>query len=326
MPEPTLNEWEEYLKERPLHQAIEMSPVGFGNAPRGADPMGPTGAISNTYQPSPQAQALGKVIEVLQDPRNSWMGMGPLAGVVKGPGWGAEVLRRYKLLGGTPETLNKALMARNAMEQDRTRVVRNFRQATDLAAPAAEGPLFARLDPQASTMMALRDQREAMNKAGETYQGIIPSHPQVGSRTAGEVSAMKERIAEAQLRAGVAPETVNKRFPYLPGSGGGPAYEAISRQVARMLDSPGFQFKKPADLPVVAAKQYEKEFPIRTAPLEIHPDTPVSEVYRRYGRTFGLDSPDSPLWTGIERRQSPTGSETNIVRERRRGYPGYEEE
>lgn len=58
------------------HPDFEISPYGFGNAPRGADPMGPTGQITNTYQPSPQAMLFGRVLEALQDPRNAWIGLG----------------------------------------------------------------------------------------------------------------------------------------------------------------------------------------------------------------------------------------------------------
>ena len=52
----------------------------------------PKYGFTNTYQPTPQAKALGKVIDALQDPRNSWIGMGPLAMATKGSGLARRVL------------------------------------------------------------------------------------------------------------------------------------------------------------------------------------------------------------------------------------------
>lgn len=59
----------------------QFNPMGFGQAfvtPGGASPQY---GFTNTYKPSPQAEALGRVIEILQDPRNSWMGLGGIRGL-----------------------------------------------------------------------------------------------------------------------------------------------------------------------------------------------------------------------------------------------------
>lgn len=43
----------------------------------------PAYGFSQAYQPSPQAEAFGRVLEALQDPRNQWIGAGPLSGLGK---------------------------------------------------------------------------------------------------------------------------------------------------------------------------------------------------------------------------------------------------
>lgn len=157
------------------------------------------------------------VLQVLQDPRNAWIGMGPMAMATRAPGWGAEVLRRYKLMGGTPETLDKVLRNRNAHVYDRHGVVKSFRQATDIAAPP--NPVLS--------------QEAKMYKAGKMYENIIPSHTQAGSRTLGEISQTREKIVDAKQRRGL---SVPKLDYIESGMKGNAAYNALSRQVARMLD------------------------------------------------------------------------------------------
>ena len=48
---------------------ISISPYGFGNAPRGQDPMGQANQVSNQYQPHPMARFIGQMMDYLQDPR-----------------------------------------------------------------------------------------------------------------------------------------------------------------------------------------------------------------------------------------------------------------
>lgn len=48
---------------------ISVSPYGFGNAPRGQDPMGQANQVSNSYQPHPMARFIGQMMDYLQDPR-----------------------------------------------------------------------------------------------------------------------------------------------------------------------------------------------------------------------------------------------------------------
>jgi hypothetical protein len=68
--------------ERELQDLNTPSHIGF--APRGRDPIQP--GITHTYQPNEQAKALGTVIAAINDPRNSWMGLGPAAGTIRGLG------------------------------------------------------------------------------------------------------------------------------------------------------------------------------------------------------------------------------------------------
>ena len=63
--------------EEAANTAAWRSRMGEGQYPQTP----PRYGFTNSYQASPQAQALGKVIEVLQDPRNAWMGLG---GVTRG--------------------------------------------------------------------------------------------------------------------------------------------------------------------------------------------------------------------------------------------------
>lgn len=58
---------------------------GFGQAFNGQG-QSPQYGFTNSYQPSPQAQALGAVLNALQDPRNQWMGTGMVGGTIRGLG------------------------------------------------------------------------------------------------------------------------------------------------------------------------------------------------------------------------------------------------
>lgn len=63
----------------------QFNDQGYGQAFRGQG-SSPTYGFSNSYQPSPQAQAFAQVLEALQDPRNQWIGTGLMGGTVKGLG------------------------------------------------------------------------------------------------------------------------------------------------------------------------------------------------------------------------------------------------
>lgn len=63
----------------------QFNDQGYGQAFRGQGQT-PTYGFSQTYQPSPQAQAFAQVLEALQDPRNQWIGTGLMGGTVKGLG------------------------------------------------------------------------------------------------------------------------------------------------------------------------------------------------------------------------------------------------
>lgn len=58
---------------------------GFGQTFNGQG-QSPQYGFTNNYQPSPQAQALGAVLNALQDPRNQWMGTGMAGGTIRGLG------------------------------------------------------------------------------------------------------------------------------------------------------------------------------------------------------------------------------------------------
>jgi hypothetical protein len=61
---PPMNDSDEVIKSNGAWYNI--SPIGFGNAPRGMDPMGQTSTITNKYAPSPQTQALSRVIDAIR--------------------------------------------------------------------------------------------------------------------------------------------------------------------------------------------------------------------------------------------------------------------
>jgi hypothetical protein len=66
--------------DRQLQEDNLPSHIGF--APRGRDPIQP--GITHNYQPNEQAKALGTVIAAINDPRNSWIGLGPAAATMRG--------------------------------------------------------------------------------------------------------------------------------------------------------------------------------------------------------------------------------------------------
>lgn len=67
----------------PVPQPEIFNDQGFGQAFRGTG-QSPSFGFSNTYQPNPQAKALGKVIDILNDPRNAWMGLGKVGQAMTG--------------------------------------------------------------------------------------------------------------------------------------------------------------------------------------------------------------------------------------------------
>lgn len=86
----------------------EQATHSIGYAPRGTDPVRP--GITNTYEVSPQAKALGNVIAALNDPRNAWLGVGAIRGmrllspIPKGPEMGGfrETTANMRRAFGTP--------------------------------------------------------------------------------------------------------------------------------------------------------------------------------------------------------------------------------
>jgi hypothetical protein len=225
--------------EEAVNKAAWRSTMGHGQYPTEA----PSYGITNKYQPSPQAKALGTVIEGLMDPRTQMMtGTGMLPAIVKAPGWGAEALRRYKLMGGTPETLRRTLGQRGVDQEMRGEIANQFRMATDLAAPNADSDLIPWL-----TASHLQD--TSMRNAGDLYDTFSP-----GLRTINN----SKRGYFPQLPLHKAPKTGFTES----GAKGQAAYGAVSRQVARMLDTPGFQFSRAEALPPVSGKEYYKAFPL----------------------------------------------------------------
>lgn len=72
-----------------VNKAAWRSLMGEGQYPMESPKYG----FTNTYQPTPQAKALGKVIDALQDPRNAWIGLGPMAGVMRGGKLATQLVR-----------------------------------------------------------------------------------------------------------------------------------------------------------------------------------------------------------------------------------------
>lgn len=83
---------------------IERSPYGFGNAPRGQDPMGSSGRVTDSYQPHPMAKFVGQLLDQLQDPR---VGMAfPGAGLAR-MGFRATDPRGMAALRATDQTIQR---------------------------------------------------------------------------------------------------------------------------------------------------------------------------------------------------------------------------
>ena len=167
-------------------------------------------------------------MDVMSDPRNAWMGLGPVAMMTRPMGFGAEALRRYKLLGGTPETLNKTLTNRMVQSDSRNLVVNNFRRGTDLAAPG-KGPL--------SYMTNSEQQAHALNQAGTIFDIAGQGERKYG-KNAGASRPLSDRERLINLH-----EKYNDVID--SGTTGQAAYDAVGRQVARMLDMPGFGNARP---------------------------------------------------------------------------------
>ena len=180
-----------------------------------------------TQPPQAQAPSLSPydmVLQVLQDPRNAWIGMSPLGMATRPMGWGAEVLRRYKLKGGTPQTLDKTLKMRGVEREGRDIIREGYRQGTDIAAP----PPAAVLPASQGVVSGLRRQHYRMEDAGDAYdaygQGLRtkqnPRHPYSNI-------ADKSMWEEALKDDGLLTES---------GARGNAAYDAVSRSIRRMLD------------------------------------------------------------------------------------------
>lgn len=75
----------EFSFEKPRYDNVDQAVNAaqwrsrMGGGPEGGQ--SPAYGFSNTYQPSEQAQALGQVLQALQDPRNQWMGTGMVGGI-----------------------------------------------------------------------------------------------------------------------------------------------------------------------------------------------------------------------------------------------------
>jgi hypothetical protein len=164
-------------------------------------------------------------MDALDDPRNAWLSATPLGMVGKASklsGWGAEVLRRYKLLGGTTETLNKALVSRAVDPSVKNYVISGYRKATDIAAPS-QGPL--------STMTTAEQQGHELENAGRMFE--IGGNGLVGTRFGDS-----RKLAYRTVHEGIMAKYPSERIE--SGSQGNAAYSAVSRQVGRMLDQPEF--------------------------------------------------------------------------------------
>jgi hypothetical protein len=172
------------------------------------------------------------------------MGLGAL-GMVKGPGWGTEVLRRYRLLGGTPETLNRTLRNRAIDTDARDRIVTGYRNATDLAAP---GPR------ETGGQDVGTAQHRAMEWAGRGYEERGRQAPQWdwNSNRTYPTSHIDDVTGPPSFEG------------MKSGSMGNAAYNAVSRQAARLIDEGLLGFKKSTYGPRgrVSDAQYAKEFPI----------------------------------------------------------------
>jgi hypothetical protein len=99
------------------------------------------------------------------------MGVGPIAMAAKPMGWGAEVLRRYKLLGGTPQTLNHTLINQAAPTLLKDRIVSGFKAGTDIAAPPGDTSLFLKSPQQGALDTAGKwfDEHREMRRTAPNY-------------------------------------------------------------------------------------------------------------------------------------------------------------
>lgn len=105
----------------------------------------PTGGLSPGYRPPDAGELFGKLLEILGDPRNAWIGLGPLStvpmlgalGRLFNMGRGSDVLRRYAELGGTPKSLRKVLRGRKYETDDIDEISESFHRASDPAGQAS---------------------------------------------------------------------------------------------------------------------------------------------------------------------------------------------
>lgn len=241
--------------------------------------------------------------EILNDPRNAWIGLGPIAMAAKPMGWGAEVLRRYKLLGGTPETLNKTLMRSGLVHpEDRQNIVDFYRKGTDLAAPSHR-PGFS------------LDQGSAMQVAGDVYQELGRPRPM-------RYGFKDNLITEYPQRTLLSKGYYTDRAGIESGASGNAAYNAVSRQVGRMLNTPSYgKSNKPnssywAEPGMTSDAEYYKEFPINRR--SINDNREASELLLRLRNQDIHDQ----LQEGI----AGANARPNVRRDTIRGGPPTEED
>jgi len=172
--------------------------------------------------------------------------LGPtgLAGAIrtKAPGWGAEVLRRYKLLGGTPETLNRTLTNRAMGPSYREDIVIGFRKGTDIATPDGLGSQqhVAPWDEGSG----IARQKGSFDFAGDQYDAAAHRDSPLYKRL-----YSNPRVIELDS---VTPDIES-------GTRGNAAYDAVSRQASRLMDQPGYNFKRPAYGPELSgSSEYTK--------------------------------------------------------------------
>jgi hypothetical protein len=187
----------------------------------------------------------------MNDPRMAAFG----GGIVKGPKWGAEALRRYKLIGGTPETLDTALKRRAHDPELRRSIVRDYRKATDLAAPNNAREMGYRNEPTGIL------QHKAMENAGLLYD-----HP-AGGRPWTYTPFREKNLQGPKSNLSEAADTIanNEKYGRVLESQtqGNAAYGAVSRSMGRIMDEPGFMQKRMVpDLPNLTDSEYYNKFPL----------------------------------------------------------------
>jgi len=205
-------------------------------------------------EPTKFERFLKQVGDVAGDPRNAWIGMGPMT-AVRPFGWGAEVLRRYALRGKNYKDLNRELTNRVVSPSARNKIVGDFRAATDIAAPGE------RLNPRYL-------QKDAMSNAGDWLQ-----HWGTRSKSlAGEAQTLDYEPILAEL----ATKQPQYYGPIAPGQFH--LGTAINAAKAGAFDIRKAHYP---DLPPVSDAEYYKAFPIERSSL-------TSAEHREVSRAMDL--------------------------------------